>query len=199
VIWSCTNQEADLPYLGQPQTDASGSISYPVIPEFSFVNQLGDTISEEDFENKIYVADFFFTSCPTICPIMKSQMLRVYEHFKGNEQVAILSHSIDPYHDSVQVLKDYADALGIEGNQWNFVTGDQDKIYEIGEKSYMVTTAEDTLSPQESGGFIHSGAFILIDKDRHIRGMYDGTKEDQVSRLIRDMELLLKKSNEQTN
>lgn len=195
---ACDNHEAKLPYLGRATTDAKGNTVQHTIPDFSFVNQYGDTITQKDYSGKIYVADFFFTSCPTICPVMKSQMLRVYDRFKDNSEVGILSHSIDPYHDSVQVLHDYAAALGVTGDQWNFVTGDQDQIYEIGEKSYMVTTAEDTLSPQESGGFIHSGAFILVDKDRHVRGLYDGTKEDQVNHLIRDMELLLKESEDET-
>jgi protein SCO1/2 len=143
--FSCKNNEAELPYLGLTSVDEHGTKVYHTIPDFSFVNQYGDTITQKDFEGKIYVADFFFTSCPTICPVMKSQMLRIFERFEGNSGVAILSHSIDPYHDSVEVLKDYAEALGLKNaDQWNFVTGDQDKIYEMGEKFYMVTTAEDT-------------------------------------------------------
>jgi protein SCO1/2 len=123
---------------------------------------------------------------------MKSQMLRVFEHFNDNENLKILSHTIDPYHDSVQVLFDYASALGVKGTQWQFVTGNQDEIYEIGEKSYMVPAAEDTVSAEETGGFIHSGAFLLVDGKRHVRGVYDGTVEDDVNQMIRDIELLLK-------
>jgi protein SCO1 len=119
-------------------------------------------------------------------------MLRVYEKFKDTDNFKILSHTIDPYHDSVQVLHDYAAALGVKGNQWQFVTGDQGEIYTIGEKSYMVPAAEDTVSAEETGGFIHSGAFILVDGKRHVRGVYDGTVEKDVNQLMRDIELLLK-------
>ena len=123
---------------------------------------------------------------------MKTQMLRVYEHFGGNDDLKILSHTIDPYHDSVKVLHDYAAALGISGNQWSFVTGEQEEIYEIGEKAYMVPAQEDTLTAEETGGFLHSGAFILVDKNQHPRGIYDGTVEEEVNQMIRDIELLMK-------
>jgi protein SCO1/2 len=190
-IYSCNTKEASLPILGRATLDESGKEIPHEIPDFSFTNQYNETVTNADFDEKVYVADFFFTSCPTICPIMKSQMLRINEHFKGNENFKILSHTIDPYHDSVQVLHDYAEALGIQGEQWQFVTGDQDKIYEMGEKAYMVPAAEDTISAEESGGYIHSGAFILVDQKRHIRGVYDGTLEEEVNQLIRDIELLI--------
>jgi protein SCO1 len=135
------------------------------------------------------VADFFFTTCPTICPIMKTQMLRVYEKYADNPDVLILSHSIDPEHDTVAVLHEFADRLGVSADTWHFVTGDKDEIYDIGQNSYMVTARED---PNEPGGIIHSGAFLLIDKDRRVRGIYDGTKEDKVSLLMEDMDKLLR-------
>ena len=115
-------------------------------------------------------------------------MLRVYEKFKENSQVGILSHSIDPRHDSVQVLREYVTRLGVKGNMWQFVTGEKDKIYEIGEKSYYVTAGEDSTA---AGGIIHSGAFILVDKKRRVRGLYDGTKEEDVTKLMKDMDVLL--------
>ncbi|SOE19986.1 protein SCO1/2 [Spirosomataceae bacterium TFI 002] len=190
-IFSCTSTEQELPILGPRYANEMGDTVYHKIPEFSFINQEGDEITEKDYNGKIYVSDFFFTSCPTICPVMKSQMLRVYEHFKDNPAVGLLSHTIDPIHDSIQVLHDYASALGVHGNQWNFVTGVQDSIYNIAQKSYMVSAMEDSTAI-EDGGFIHSGAFLLIDKQKRVRGQYDGTVEKQVSQLIRDMELLLK-------
>lgn len=196
LFWSCNVEEAQLPVLGPVKVGENGENIPHQIPDFSFVNQYGDTISQADFENSIYVADFFFTSCPTICPVMKSQMIRVYEHFQDQPEVKILSHSIDPYHDSVSVLRDYAEALGVNDRKWQFVTGDQDAIYEIGEKSYMVTAAEDTVAAEETGGFIHSGAFILVDKKKQVRGLYDGTIEKDVNQLIRDIELLLKEDEE---
>mgnify|MGYP002628446217 CR=1 FL=1 len=189
---SCMSEEASLPFLGRKTVDEAGVEQKHTIPEFSFTNQYGENLRQKDMDGHIYVADFFFTSCPTICPVMKSQMLRVYEHFGDNENLKILSHTIDPYHDSVKVLHDYAAALGITGDQWNFVTGDQDEIYEIGEKSYMVPAQEDTLTAEETGGFLHSGAFILVDKKRHPRGIYDGTVEEEVNQMIRDIELLMK-------
>ncbi|MCF2518507.1 SCO family protein [Dyadobacter sp. CY351] len=161
---------------------------YNTIPAFSFVNQEGDTVSEKIVEGKIYVADFFFTTCPTICPVMKRQMIKVYNQYKGNPQVMILSHSIDPDHDTPQVLKKFASDLGIEGNQWQFLTGNKEKIFEIGQTNYLVTAKEDKTA---DGGYIHGGAFILIDKDKRVRGMYDGTTEEGTQKLIADMKILL--------
>ena len=163
-------------------------IIYPVIPAFSFLNQDAKTITEKSFDGKIYVADFFFTTCPTICPIMKKNMLKVYEAYHDNPDIGILSHSIDPGHDSVEVLKKYADDLGVKGNMWQFVTGDREKIYEIGEKHYLVSARADANEP---GGYIHSGHFVLIDKNKHIRGMYDGTKDEGTKQLIADIKVLL--------
>ena len=188
---SCTETNRELPYLGR-HDEANGKTVYHQIPEFKFTNQDSVTVTHEDFKDKIYVADFFFISCPTICPVMKTQMLRVYDEFKDNPEVGILSHTIDPRHDSVSVLKAYREQLGITGETWQFVTGDQEEIYEIGEKQYMVTAKEDPTAIEE-GGFIHSGAFILVDKNRHIRGVYDGTVEEEVTQLIKDMKLLLSK------
>lgn len=190
LFFACSNQPDKLPILGERYAQAAGDTVYHTIPNFSFTNQLGAEITAADYNNKIYVADFFFTSCPTICPVMKSQMLRIYEHFKDNPNVGLLSHSIDPMHDSVEVLRNYAENLGIKGDQWNFVTGVQDSIYKIAEKSYLVTAAEDSTAI-EDGGFIHSGAFLLIDKNKRVRGQYDGTVEKDVTQLIRDMEFLL--------
>ena len=161
---------------------------YHTIPNFKFVDQDSAFITQDTFKDKIYVADFFFTTCPTICPIMKTQMLRVYEAFKDNEQVLFLSHSIDPTHDTVAVLKDFAEKLGVNSTKWHFVTGNKEEIYSIGQKSYMVTAQED---PGEPGGYLHSGAFLLIDKQKRIRGIYDGTVAEDVDRLIREIPVLL--------
>lgn len=162
---------------------------YHTIADFSFINQNGKTIANEYVDGKVYVADFFFTTCPTICPIMKKEMLRVFEKYKDNPDFKILSHSIDPTYDTQEVLGDYAKKLGIEDdNTWNFLTGEPEKIYEIGQTSYLTTAMEDQAEP---GGFLHSGAFVLVDKQGHIRAVYDGTKSDQVDRLIKDIPGLL--------
>lgn len=160
---------------------------YHQIPNFSFINQDSQQVSSQTLAGKIYVSDFFFTTCPSICPKMKSQMLRVYEKFKNNDQIVLLSHTIDPEHDSVAVLRDYAERLGVNSNKWQFVTGAKDSIYDIAAK-YMVSAAEDE---NEAGGFVHSGAFILVDTNRHVRGIYDGTNPEQVDQLIKDIPILL--------
>lgn len=169
---------------GKAVTDST----YQTIPDFAFVSQYGDTVTAKTLDNKIYVADFFFTSCPTICPKMKVQLKRVYEKYKGNPGLMLLSHTIDPAHDTVPVLKEFADNLGITGRQWLFVTGDREKIYDIGQNSYMVTAQADSTAP---GGVVHSGAFILVDKAKHIRGIYDGTTEAGVDKLMADIDQLL--------
>jgi protein SCO1/2 len=185
------NSSLELPIMGERYVDDNKDTVYHEIADFAFINQLGDTITNEDVEGKIYVADFFFTSCPTICPIMKKEMLRVYEKYQDQPNFKILSHSIDPTHDTQVVLKDFAEKLGVENaSTWNFLTGDQEKIYEIGQTSYLTTAMADQ---QEPGGFLHSGAFLLIDGKGRIRGVYDGTKADQVDRLISDIPKLLDK------
>ena len=197
LVWSAAckpageqvSSELELPILGERYVDDKQDTVYHRIAEFSFVNQLGDTISNSDMAGKVYVADFFFTTCPTICPVMKKEMLRVHEKFKDNPNFKILSHSIDPTHDTQEVLKDYAEKLGIaDASTWNFLTGDQEKIFEIGQTSYLTTAMADQMEP---GGFLHSGAFLLIDQQGRIRGVFDGTKSDQVDRLINDIPKIL--------
>lgn len=190
----CSDNDRKLPIYGERDAitktvDGKEVVDtiYNTIPPFSFVNQEGDTVSEKIVEGKIYVTDFFFTTCPTICPVMKRQMIKVFNDIKGKPDVMILSHSIDPEHDTPQVLKKYAQDLGIEGQQWQFLTGQKEKIYEIGQKSYLATAKEDKSA---EGGYIHSGAFILVDKEKHVRGMYDGTTEEGTQKLIADIKTL---------
>ena len=188
VVLGC-QQEKKLPFLGPKEIEKQGDTLYHKIPDFKFLNQDSLWISEKDMAGKIYVADFFFTTCPTICPKMKTQLLRIYDKFAEDDRVRILSHTIDPEYDGVRVLKEYAKKLNITSPRWNLVTGKKSDIYRLGEKSYMVTAQEDA---NEEGGFVHSGTFILVDKNRHVRGIYDGTKEEDVNHLIEDMTLLLK-------
>ncbi len=191
ILISCTEKKV-LPFLGpktiQTENGKTDTI-YHKIPPFQFLNQDSVWISNKTFDDKIYVADFFFTSCPTICPKMKTQMLRLYERYEKTIEVALVSYSIDPDFDRPNVLKSYAKRLQIKAPKWNLLTGDKKAIYTLGEKSYMVTAQEDK---NEAGGFVHSGAFILVDKNKHIRGIYDGTKSEEVDHLIEDMEILLK-------
>lgn len=197
LLIGCTEvkNSFELPVLGRPEIvekEVNGEVVYDTIPhkirDFSFVNQDSSIVTNETFEDKIYVADFFFTSCPTICPTMKQQMLRVYNKYKDHSEVAILSHTIDPEYDTVALLKDYAERLGVTSDTWHFVTGDRDEIYDIAEESYLSIANEDETAP---GGFVHSGAFILIDKEGRIRGVYDGTIPEQVDILIKDIQRLL--------
>lgn len=193
---SCKKSVKILPILGERDTkniviDGKSKIDtiYHTIPNFTFIDQNADTVTNQAYKGKkIYVADFFFTSCPTICPKMKTQMSRLYRHFVDNEMVAFLSHTIDPRHDTVPVLKEFAKNLGVSGNQWRFVTGEKEKIYEVALKGYMATANEDSTA---DGGFIHSGAFILVDKNQRVRGIYDGTISEEVDELMEDIDLLL--------
>jgi protein SCO1/2 len=191
ILISCSEKK-ELPYLGPKtiQTVAGKSDTiYHKIPTFQFLNQDSVWVNERTFNNQIYVADFFFTSCPTICPKMKTQMLRLYERYQKNTSVGLVSYSIDPDFDRPYRLKTYAQKLQIKAPKWNLLTGDKKAIYQLGEKSYMVTAQEDK---NEAGGFVHSGAFILVDKNKHVRGIYDGTKSEEVDHLMEDMETLLK-------
>lgn len=183
--FSCV-KEKPLPIFGERDFNGTDTI-YHTIPDFRFVNQDSAIVTNDTFSNKIYVADFFFTTCPTICPIMKTQMLRVYEEFKNDPQVLILSHTIDPDHDTVAVLSDYAKRLDVKSSKWHFVTGKMEEIYSIAEKGYFTRASVDETV---AGGFLHSGAFLLVDPKGRIRGQYDGTKEDQVDRLIHDIRRL---------
>ena len=188
VVLGC-QQEKKLPFLGPKEVGKQGDTLYHKIPDFKFLNQDSLWVSQKDMAGKIYVADFFFTTCPTICPKMKTQLLRIYDKFAEDDRVRILSHTIDPEYDGVRVLKEYAKKLNITSPRWNLLTGKKSDIYRLGEKSYMVTAQEDA---NEVGGFVHSGAFILVDQNRHVRGIYDGTKEEDVNHLIEDIGLLLK-------
>ncbi len=195
LLVSCGTKKRILPILGPKQIVSvgfEGSIKadtvYHTIRDFNFVDQDSNVVTHETFSDKIYVADFFFTSCPTICPIMKTQMLRVYEKYAENPEVKFLSHSIDPEFDTVAVLHDFAEKLGVKTEVWHFVTGIKDSIYSIGQESYMVTATTD---PNEPGGYLHSGAFLLIDKQRRIRGIYDGTKPEKVDLLMDEIAILL--------
>jgi protein SCO1/2 len=157
------------------------------VPPFVLLNQNGDTVTEALVKGKIYVADFFFTTCPTICPIMKKEMLRVYQKIKGDENFVLLSHTIDPDYDSIPLLKDYCNRLGSDGKQWQFLTGQREVIYELAEKGYYATAMPDSTEP---GGYVHSGGFILVDKQSRVRGIYNGTDAKEVDQLMEDLFIL---------
>lgn len=185
----CTiKKELPLPIFGEREVVGTDTV-YHTIADFKFVDQDSAEITNDTYKGKIYVADFFFTSCRTICPIMKTQMLRVYDSIQNDSEVLLLSHTIDPEYDTVGLLHDFAERLAVKSNKWHFVTGNKEEIYKIAQTSYFSTALEDKTEPD---GFIHSGAFLLIDKDRRIRGKYDGTKEEDVNRLLGDIQRLKK-------
>ena len=160
---------------------------YHRIADFSLLNQNGDTITQENYRDKIYVADFFFTTCPTICPIMTANLVEVQAALANDPEVLLLSHSVTPEIDSVAQLKKYAIEKGVNDAKWNLVTGDKKQIYELARKSYLAVQEDGDGGPFD---MIHTENFILVDKQRRIRGFYDGTKEEEMDRLLSDIEIL---------
>ncbi len=163
------------------------SIDYK-LPDFELVDQSGQLINNSSLQNKIFVAEFFFTSCPSICPKMQAEMLRFYEKYKDNPEVLILAFTIDPARDSIAKLNDYAHKLNIESSIWHLLTGNKDSIYALAEH-FLVSATED---PDAPGGLVHSGNFILVDKQRRLRGYYDGVNEESVTKLLEETDILLR-------
>ena len=160
---------------------------YHRIVDFSLLNQNGDTITQENYRDKIYVADFFFTTCPTICPIMTANLVEVQAALANDSEVLLLSHSVTPEIDSVAQLKKYAIEKGVNDAKENLITGDKKQIYELARKSYLAVQEDGDGGPFD---MIHTENFILVDKQRRIRGFYDGTKEEEMDRLLSDIEIL---------
>lgn len=183
---SCNSKSEKLPIIGNRDFDGKDTI-YPKIPDFSFIDQDSQIITNQTFKDKIYVADFFFTSCPTICPKVTRQMLRVYKEFENDDRVLQLAHSIDVKHDTIPKLKKYADNLNVKSNKWHFVTGEKENIFDIA--NYYFSVAKE--NPDSPGGFDHSGRLILVDKNRHIRSFCDGTNPESVDQFILDIKQLL--------
>jgi protein SCO1/2 len=165
---------------------------YKTIPDFRFINQDSIMINQHLFDGKIYVADFFFTSCPSVCPPMHRNLMEVYKKYKGNKQVMFLSHSIDFKYDVPHVLKAYAKKLGAYGPQWQFIHGDKEAVYALAQRNYLVSVSVDAKAP---GGYVHQGYLVLVDKEKRVRGAYDGTKKEEVEKLMEDMDSLLKEYN----
>ena len=161
------------------------------VADFVLTNQNGKTITEDDFEDKIYVADFFFTRCQTICPVMAVNMAELQEHFRNDEEIKFLSHSVTPIMDSVPTLRAYATKKGAIDGKWEITTGDKKHIYDLARKSYFAVLDEGDGGDQD---FIHTEQFILIDKKKQIRGFYDGTDKNEMKRIIKDIEILKKEN-----
>ena len=160
---------------------------YHTIADFELINQNGETVTQVDYENQIYIADFFFTTCPTICPIMTKNMAEIQGNILEDDEVSLLSHSVTPQLDSVAQLKKYAKEKGVLDSKWNLVTGDKKQIYELARKSYLAVKDDGDGGPFD---MIHTENFILIDKERRIRGFYDGTNQEEVEKLLEDLKIL---------
>ena len=159
---------------------------YHKISDFKLTNQNGKEITQANYKDKIYVADFFFTTCQDICPVMTKNMYQIQEELKNDNQILLLSHTVIPEVDTVEQLKEYAIENNVDDSKWNLVTGDKKQIYELARKSYLAV--EDSNYSQYD--MIHTENFMLIDKERQIRGFYDGTNSEDINRLLKDIEIL---------
>ena len=163
------------------------SVTHHTVADFKLINQNGETITQDDYKNKIYVADFFFTRCTTICPIMTDNIGKLQDLFKADDDIMFLSLSVTPDIDSVSVLRAYADEKGVIDSKWNITTGEKKHIYELARKSYFAVLDKGDGGYQD---FIHTTNFILVDKKKRIRGIYDGISDDEIERLINDIKIL---------
>jgi protein SCO1/2 len=185
-----------LPYFGPKKTDSIeeggkwrvDTVFHTVKP-FNFIDQKGTALSDAAFKDKIYVTDYFFCTCQSICPLMTKQMARLAKHFSDDPEVLFLSHTVNPEHDSVNVLADYATLHGVQYGKWYLVTGEKPALYKQARESYMLDAAEGDGGPED---FIHTENFALVDPGKNIRGYYDGTDSIAVEQLIKDIMLLKK-------
>jgi protein SCO1/2 len=199
AFYSCHHHEmADaLPFINKPDFTpewiSKGDKAYASIhriPDFLFIDQDGNNITGKTVANKVYVADFFFTHCGSICPKMTANMEKLADHYKNNPDVMFLSHTVLPEMDSVPVLKKYAEEKNVSSKQWHLLTGNKDSIYELAKKQYY---AGDTIGYYQAGNeFLHTENFILVDRHRRIRGVYNGTLDVEMDRLKEDIDILLK-------
>ncbi|TNE64502.1 MAG: SCO family protein [Bacteroidetes bacterium] len=187
LFFSCSpSGPKTLPILGERDV-VNGDTIYPTIPDFAFIDQDSQVVTNATFKDKIYVVDFFFIHCPTICPKVKANGLRIYNKYRNDDRIGMLSHSIDVKNDTVAALKRHAEKLGIDSRQWHLVTGNHDDIYSIADNYFSVAIE----NPDAPGGFDHSGRLILVDKNRHVRSFCDGTDAADTDRFMQDIDLLL--------
>lgn len=195
IYRSGKKQVKQLPFLGQCTYDTihkSGSFVldtvHHTVQDFSFTDQAGKTITKNDFKDKIYVADFFFTTCKSICPIMTAQLKRVVAAYINAPGVMFLSHTVYPEHDSVSVLAEYAKKQNADASRWHFVTGNKKELYDMARISYLLSA---TTGNGDSTDFVHTQMFALVDRNSHVRGFYNGTDSVEVDKLIADIDVLL--------
>jgi len=194
VTWYFVSEKEDkpsryLPYFGPKHALKVNDTTYHFIPAFEFTDQNNEKVTLETVKNKIYVTEYFFTTCKSICPIMNTNLEKVYKEFKNRPDFLILSHTVDPETDSVSTLKDYASMRGVNDKHWLFVTGEKPKLYELARKGYLLNAEEGNGGEED---FIHTQNFALIDKEQHIRGFYDGIDSLEINRLEQDINVLFK-------
>ena len=194
IVWYLFREKQDkpltyLPYFGPKHALKVNDTTYHFIPDFEFTNQFNEKVTQQTLKNKIYVTEYFFTTCQSICPVMNTNLERVYKEFKDKPEFMIVSHTVDPEMDTVPVLMEYAKKHGVVSKKWLFLTGEKPKLYDIARKGYLLNAEEGT---GDADDFIHTQNFALIDKDKHIRGFYDGTDSLEINHLIQDVKLLLK-------
>ena len=176
-----------MPILGEVQVK-NGDTIYHRVMEMNLLDQDSNTFRLDQFPDKLVIGDFFFTSCPTICPRVQKQMMRIYDKYKDDNRILLVSYSIDPRNDSTHVLKRYAENLGVDTEDWKFITGQKDSIFMLAD-SFFVSVVDDPSAP---AGFDHSGRIILLDKDRHVRGYAEGTDPESVTEFLGTIDQLLK-------
>jgi protein SCO1/2 len=185
IFQSC--KEKALPYLGNTVYE-NGKPVYHTIRDFAYINQDSQSVTKDSLSKYVFVTDFFFTSCPSICPKVMKEMLRIHEAFKGDDRVRLVSFSIDPKRDTADKLKLYAQNIGADTRYWHFLTGDKDETLDLA-ADFFVAALED---PEAPGGFDHSGKIVLVDRNGHVRSFSEGTDPDGTPGLIEDIKLLLK-------
>jgi protein SCO1/2 len=198
ALTSCSSKKNEtLAFVGAQQIIGADTI-FHTVPSFTLLNQNSDSISNSDLAGKVYVADFFFTTCPSICPIMTNNLVKVQRAFKGVENFALVSHTVNPGYDREDILKEYAAKMHADTTNWHFLTGTKEAIYNTAFHGYFANAGEDELAP---GGFLHSEYFILVDghgrvrsgydKQGNVKGVYEGTNDQDVLQLINDIKKLL--------
>jgi protein SCO1 len=194
TIIACNNDKKQLPYYDTPdftpKWEMTNEKTFHQIRPFKLINQENQPFTEKDIEGKICVADFFFTTCPGICPKMTNSMADIQSEFMNDDEILLLSHSVTPEKDSVAVLKQYAKEKKVDFKRWKLLTGPKDEIYDLGRKYYFVE--EDEGIKKDNDIFLHTENFILIDKQRHIRGIYNGLDPNSIQSLIRAIKILKK-------
>ena len=193
LILACSQDKGPLPYIGFHEYEGNDTL-YHQIPDFEFINQDGEAINNESFQDLIYIADFFFVNCPSICPKVTQQMLRIHDRYKNDPRLELVSYTLDPKRDTILSLASYADKIGVKSEKWHFLrSAEQDVVMEIADEYYVPAFVD----PQAPGGFDHSGKLMLIDKNRHIRGFAEGTDPESVTKFFGTIDQLLDEQFEQ--